>query len=97
MATYAEIDTLSKDAAFVGKLEVAVIKYTEYILSEDPATAYHAVRMRWANTVVQSGAAPVVSKIALAVAFDSVMQANLASYTDAQLQSAAEVRINRIM
>jgi hypothetical protein len=97
MATYAEIITLSRDAAFLGKLEVAVVKYAEYILNEAANVDYHTVRARWADSVVTSGAGGVVSRIALPVALDSVIQDNLNTYTDAQLQAAAEVRIQRIM
>lgn len=97
MATYAEIITLSKDADFLGRLEVCVVKFAEYVLNEAANEPYHAVRARWADSVVTSGAAGVVSRIALPVALDSVIQDNLATYTDAQLQAAAEVRIQRIM
>ena len=39
MATYAELNTLYKDSAFLGRVEVAVIKFTDYILSESTGTA----------------------------------------------------------
>jgi hypothetical protein len=97
MATYTEIITLSKDAGFLGRLEVAVVKYAEFIVGEAANVDYHAVRIGWANTVFESGAASFVSRIALPVANDSVIQDNIDDYTDAQLQAAAEVRINRIM
>lgn len=97
MANYQQIFDLSKDAAFVGKLQVAVIKYAEYLLGEDPTTAYHVIRIRWADNIVRNGVENTVTKIALAVAFDGTIQAHLSDYTDDQLQSATEVRINRIM
>lgn len=97
MATYAQIITLSKDADFLGRLEVCVVKYAEFILGEAANVENHVVRFRWADSVVTSGATSFVSRIALPVANDTVIQDNLDDYTDAQLQSAAEVRINRIM
>lgn len=97
MATYAQVNDLSKDSAFLGKLEVAVVKYTDYILAEDTATPNHTKRWNWAVQVANSGPASVAGRIAPMVTWDSTIQANLSSSTDAQIQAAVEAWINRLL
>ena len=96
MATYADINTLSKDAAFLGKLEVAVVKYMDFILNEATSTTNHTKRWNWAVNVAQSSPGGVATRIAPIVAFDATIQANLGASTDAQIQAAVETWINRV-
>ena len=97
MATYSEIFTLSRDSAFLGKLEVAVTKYMDYILNESTATANHTKRWNWAVEVARAGSGSVSGRISQNVAFDSTIQANLGASTDAQIQAATEYWINRLL
>jgi hypothetical protein len=97
MATYAELNALYKDAAFLGKVEVAIIKYTDYILSESTATDNHTKRWNWAVQAAQNGPSLVAARIAPNVSWDATIQAQLAAATDAQIQSAVEAWINRLL
>ncbi len=97
MATYAEINALYKDAAFLGKVEVSVVKYTDFILNEDTATPNHTKRWNWAVSAATSGPSSVAGRIAANVAWDGTIQANLGASTDAQIQSAAEAWINKVL
>lgn len=96
MATYAELNALYKDSAFLGKVEVALIKFVDYILSESTQTDNHTKRWNWAVQTVQ-GVSSVAARIAPNVAWDSTIQANLGASTDEQIQSAVEAWVNRLL
>jgi hypothetical protein len=78
-------------------VEVAVIKYTDYILSESTTTDNHTKRWNWAVQAAQNGPSSVASRIAANVAWDGTIQAQLGAATDAQIQSAVEAWINRLL
>ena len=96
MATYLESAALRDDADFRKRLEIAVAKYAAYLLGEDPVTANHAARYRWAVSAIMnpSGAAGAVAN---AVILDDNIQTNLGASTDAQIQSAVEAKVNLIL
>ncbi|MCX6628626.1 MAG: hypothetical protein NTW28_13465 [Candidatus Solibacter sp.] len=93
MATYTEIGTLYRGNAFLLKVEVAVLKYLEYILSEEN----HTKRWNWAVQAAQSGPSTLAARIAPNVAWDTVIQAHLGASTDAEVQAAVESWINRLL
>ena len=96
MATYSEIYTLSKDAAFLGKVEVAVTKYMDYILGEPTDTVNHTHRWQWATGIATNGPGITAARISPFVAWDGTIQANLGASSDAQIQSAVEAWVNRV-
>jgi hypothetical protein len=96
MAAYSDIATLSKDAAFLGRLSVAVAKFMDYVLNESTATDNHTKRWNWAASVARSGPESVVGSIALMVAYDANIQAVLGAASDVEIQNAVETWIGRL-
>lgn len=97
MATYSDMLTLSKDAAFLGKLAVAVTKYTDFVLNN---ATVNIRRLEWGNRMAAGGADAYAQSISLMIAFDGTIQTTIASggassATDAQIQTAVETWVNR--
>lgn len=99
MATYTELATLRANAAFAARVEIAVAKYATYKMDENPATAGHALAMKWAlNAVANPGS--VAAGILPAVVLDGSIQAKAGTPTDildAEIQGAVEAAINRVL
>ena len=102
--TYEESATLMNDFAFRGRVKVACLKYSTYILDEPPNTPGHSARIRWAQGTTlnpEQSAATVQPSVVMDAAIQS---AGLASppdtgsaATDAEVQSAVEGVVNKIL
>lgn len=97
MAAYVDILTLSKDAAFLGKISVAVTKYADFVLNN---ATLNIRRLQWGNNVAQNGPNGYAAGIALMVAYDANIQAltsagGACTASDAQIQTAVETWTNR--
>lgn len=94
--TYEETAALSKDQTFRGRVAVGCTKFAAYIVDEAPSTAAHGTRYKWAqNTLV----APDVSAnlVMPTLVWDITVQAEGATISDAELQTAIETALQKIM
>lgn len=96
MASYGQIATFKNSSDAMDRVTVAVVNYARYILGEDPGTANHTLRSRWAKEAFQNPVG-VASGLLMAVATDGTIQGALPTPTDAQIQSATEFAINTIL
>jgi hypothetical protein len=87
---------LMRNGAFIDRVKVACLKYADFIMNEAVSVPAHSSRIRWAQTTVQSpdGTAQSVTP---PVVMDTKVQIDGAAITDANLQSAVETTINRLM
>ncbi len=99
MATYLELSALQRDADFSARTQIAVAKFAAYKMDEDPATAGHALAVKWAqNAIANPGS--IATGILPAIVLDPACQAKAATpadITDAEIQGAVEAAINRIL
>lgn len=99
MATYLELSALRRDPDFAARTEIAVAKFAVYKMDENPATAGHALAMKWAfNAIANPGS--VAAGLLPALMMDFTLQSKAATpadITDGELQVAVEVAINRIL
>ena len=94
--TYEESSALMGDAAFRGRIKVAVIKFADYILAEDNTTPAHNTRVKWAQAAYQNPDM-VAAQIQSAVVMDTAVQAAGAEIDDAALQGAVETTVNKLL
>ena len=94
--TYEESATLMRDIEFQNRIMVACLTFANYIIGEDPVIPAHNTRLRWAQSTF---AAPQTSAMQVQpeVVMDPSVQAEGAAVTDAQLQSATENAVNKIL
>jgi hypothetical protein len=93
---YQESATLMRDSVFIDRIKVACLHFAAYIYSEDPATAGHTSRLRWSGNTM---AAPDVaaSTIAPTVTMDANVQEQGAAIPDAELQTAVEAAVSKLL
>ncbi len=96
MAAYVDLANLRANVDFLHRVEIAVAKFAIYILGEDPSTANHNARYRWAASALLNPTG-VAAGLISAVVLDDNIQANLENSTDEQIQSAVESRINLML
>ena len=94
--TYAEASELMRDATFIGRSEVACLKYATYIQNEDPGVPAHATRQRWAQATV-ANPTQAVAVIMPVLIWDGEVQEAGAAITDPDLQSAVETSVNKFI
>ena len=94
--TYEESSALMNDQVFRGRIKVATLKYSDYILNEAPSTPGHNSRYRWAQN---TGQAPeqAAMNIQPMVVMDAAVQDAGAAVTDPALQSAVEGVVNKFL
>jgi hypothetical protein len=93
---YTESAALMVDVAFRGRIKVAGLKYSTYILGEDPVTPAHNSRYKWAqNFALQPDM--VASQIQPMVVMDAQVQTDGAAISDAALQTSVEFVVNKII
>lgn len=94
--TYSETAELMKDTTFIGRSEIACLKYASYIQGEDAAVPAHATRMRWAQATV-TNVTQSVAVIMPVLVMDDKVQTDGAAITDPNLQSAVETSVNKFI
>ena len=94
--TYVESAALMVDPVFMSRVKVACLTFAEYIINEPQTTPAHNTRFRWATSAVQSpdSAAAAVTPI---VVMDPNVQAQGSAISDADLQTAVETALNKMM
>lgn len=94
--TYADSAALMTDLDFRGRIKVAALHFASYITGEDPGTAAHNTRFKWAQ---QTLSAPdmVAVQVQPVVVGDPNVQAQGSSIPDDQLQSAVETAIQKLL
>ena len=94
--TYAESAALMQNGDFIARVKVACLKYADFILNEATSTPAHNTRLRWAQQA-ESNPDLVSQQITPPTVMDGAVQADGAAITDANLQSAVETTVNRMM
>jgi len=93
---YTESAALMQDAAFRGRIKVAVLKYSGFIQIEDPSTMAHSSRYRWAQTAAQQPDL-TAQQLQPMVVMDPQVQLEGAAVEDTELQTAVEGVVNKII
>ena len=94
--SYTEQAALAVDNSFLRRAQMAVVKFANYILNEDPATANHPARYAWARNAILNTQGVAVA-LAPAVVMGPVVAAALLATTDAELQSAVEFEVAQLL
>lgn len=98
--SYDQSAALMGDTAFRGRVKVSCMKYADYILLEAASTPAHNTRYKWAQATMinPDGSAATVTPT---VVMDPAVQASSAGdgtdINDADLQSATENAINKML
>jgi hypothetical protein len=94
--TYVESAGLMNDLEFRGRIKVACLKFGTYIIDEPTSIPAHSTRVRWAqNTAINPDQAAM--QIQPMVVMDPQVQAEGPAISDAELQTAVESTVNRII
>lgn len=93
---YSESAQLMRDQAFHGRVKVAGLKYTTYILGEPVETPGHTSRYNWAKNFAMQPDMGATS-IQPMVVMDTQVQTDGAAITDAALQSSVEAVVNKMI
>jgi len=94
--TYADSAALMQNGDFIARVKVACLKYADFILNEATSTPAHNTRLRWAQQT-ETNPDLVSQQITPPTVMDGAVQAAGSAITDANLQSAVETTINRMM
>jgi len=94
--TYEQSADLMNDPVFRGRVKVACLKYATYINDEPANTPAHSTRIRWAQQTMSMPDASA-GQVTPTVVMDGAVQADGAAITDAELQSAVENSINKML
>ena len=91
---YISSAALMTDPSFNNRSQIACLHFAQYIIGEDPTTAAHTTRLKWAQQTVASPAA-AVAQIMTTLVMDAKVQAVGSTILDADLQTAVETSINK--
>lgn len=93
---YAATSALISNTAFLGRVQVACLHFANYIAAEASSVPAHATRLKWAAETLAS---PMQSAMRInpTVVMDPSVQSAGEAITDADLQTAVEVAINKVM
>ena len=98
--TYLELSALTKTSNFVDRVTVAVTRYAQFILGENPATNDHQRRFNWARSAITSPsgtAGQILYAIALDAAIKNQDPLNFATTSDATVQTVVETAVNQYL
>jgi hypothetical protein len=93
---YAQSAALMKNPAFIDRIKVACLKYANYILNEPTNTPAHSSRLRWAQTTTTSPDY-TAQTITPPVVMDDAVQEEGDAISDADLQTAVETTVNKLI
>jgi hypothetical protein len=94
--SYEESNNLMQDQAFRGRVKVALLKYTTYIMNEPVDTTAHSSRYRWAQRAA-AGPEIAVSELTPMIVLDGQVQLDGGSITDGALQTTTESVVNKFL
>lgn len=94
--TYADSAALMNDPSFISRIKIACLRFAEYVANEDTNVPAHNTRMRWAVGAIQApdSAAAAITPM---VVMDPNVQAEGGAISDADLQTAVETALNKLM
>ena len=90
---YDESQALINDTVFRGRVNIATLHFAQYILNELPTAAAHNTRIKWAHSTYQN---PDMAAQQVTVMEDQVQAAG-AAVSDANLQTAVENAVNKLL
>lgn len=93
---YTESAALMQNADFRGRIKVAVLKYSGFIQIEPPETMAHNSRYRWAQSAAQQPDL-TAQQLQPMVVMDPQVQLEGEAVTDAELQTAVEGVVNKVI
>lgn len=94
--TYDESAALMNDPAFRGRVKVSALQFAATINSEATDTPAHNTRMKWATNCMQVPDT-VAIQLQAPVVMEASVQAAGSDITDADLQTAVESVVNKLM
>jgi hypothetical protein len=94
--SYEQSAGLMKDVIFRDRVQIACINFARYITDEAPSVTAHSTRIKWAQQTLVSPE-PTVNQVIPTVVTDAAVQADGAAVTDAQLQTAVETSVNKLL
>ena len=94
--TYTEQDALAKDVEFRGRIKIALLHFSDYIVGEPVTTPAHNTRLKFSNDVYENPD-QVAMKIQPSVVMDAKVQEQGAAISDADLQTSVEATVNKRM
>ena len=94
--TYDKSATLMNDLSFRGRIKVAVLKFADSIINEQPNVNAHNTRYKWAQMAIGSSEM-VAGNVQPIVVMDPAVQAAGADIDDAGLQSAVEMALQKTL
>ena len=93
---YAQTAALMADMAFRDRVKIACLHYAQYINGEDPGATAHNTRYRWAQATF-TNPDNAVAQVMPALVMEGQVQADGAAISDANLQTAVEVTVNKLI
>lgn len=94
--SYTDSDALTNDTSFQGRIKIACLHFSQYIVNEDPSTPAHTTRERWARATYEN---PLMAaqRVTPGVVMEPHVQAGGKNVTDDDLQTDVETVVNRLM
>jgi hypothetical protein len=93
---YSSTAALMNDETFRGRIKVSCLHFADYIFGEANTVPAHNTRLKWAQQTFQMPDA-VAQQVAPVVVMDDAVQQDGADITDADLQSAVENAVNKMI
>ena len=94
--TYEESAALMKDPTFVSRVKVACLKFADYITNEASTTPAHMSRIKWAQYAM-TNPDTTAGQVTPPTVMDNQVQTDGSTITDANLQTAVESTINKLI
>jgi hypothetical protein len=94
--TYEESAALMQNPTFFGRVKVAALNYSQYILEEAPDTPAHNTRTRWAQQCYLTPDNVTIQLVPPTV-MDPAVQSDGANVTDEALQAAVQGVVDRML
>lgn len=94
--TYEQSAALMKDQTFRDRVSVACINFARYITDEAPNVPAHSTRIKWAQQTLVAPE-PTLNQVIPTVVMDGAVQADGTAISDANLQTAVETSVNKLL
>jgi hypothetical protein len=94
--TYQESAELMRDSTFLDRVKVSCLHYAEYISNEDITVPAHKTRVRWAQSTMDSPDT-VAARMTPTVVMDPAVQEQGGTISDAELQTAVETAVDKLL
>jgi|SRR5215831_314232 len=94
--TYEQSSLLTQDFTFRGRVKIACLKLSDYIMNEPSSQPAHNTRLRWAQLCFSSPD-QTATQVQNPVVMDGAVQSAGSDVTDTALQGAVEGVVNKMM